>query len=104
MEETAVEVVEAVVPALELVTPELLLMVLGGALVTLLGGLLKGPLKKFSPKLVVTVVALLVGAAYYGFNSYVPADLKMALADFVTGSLAFAVLIYEFIYKSLKKK
>ena len=101
------EVLPEVVPALAIVTPGLLLSILGGAIVTLLAGLLKGKLSKFSPKLVVTGVAVVLGALYYVFSTYMPIALQQSLVDFAVGSLAFAVLIYEFLYKSLftiKKK
>jgi len=106
MEETVTDVLPAVIPTLDIVTPQLLLTILGGAVVTILGGLLKGKLSKFSPKLVITAVAIVLGVLYYVFSTFISLTIQQAIVDFAVGSLAFAVLIYEFIYKTLfpKKK
>ena len=97
------EVVEAVVATLPLVSPQLILILVGGALVTFLAGLLKGPLKKLNTQYVVLLVAILLGVLYYSFSQYVPVEMQTATVNFVVGSLSAGVLIYEFIWKNLMK-
>lgn len=84
-----------------LASPELVISIIGGGVVALLTQLLKGPLKRFSSRMVVALIALLSGVAYFAFYTYVPELLKQEIIDFVYGTLSSAVFIYAFIWKGL---
>jgi len=87
-----------------LVSPEIVNSVVGGAILTILVQILKKPLSKYSPRLVVAILALLSGGLYYGFYTYVPEMLKQEMIDFIYGTLSSAVFIYAFIWKGIQER
>lgn len=87
-----------------LVSPELVVSVVSGGIISILVGVLKGPLKKYSPRLVVAIISMLAGSLYYGFYAYVPEVLQLEIVNFVYGTLSSAVFLYAFIWKGLKKE
>jgi hypothetical protein len=86
-----------------IVTPEIMLSVIGGIVVTVLAGLLKPLFARYNPQVIVLSVALLLGVGYTAFITFVPEVAKQAIVNFAITSLSFGVLIYEFIWKNLKK-
>ena len=85
-----------------LISPDILLTIAGGVLVTLIATLLKK--WKFAgkhPQWTVGVVALLLGVVYYVFGTYVPVEYSQMILNFIWGALSSGVLIYEFIWKNL---
>jgi len=96
-------VTEAVATVLPIVSPTLVLTVIGGILLTALVGVLKGPLKKFNPQYVVLVIGLVFGVLYYFFHTLVPTAMQASLVEFAVYSLTIGVSIYELIWKNVKK-
>lgn len=85
------------------VTPALLISILSGGLISALGGYFKTKFKTVNPQVMVTLAALLIGAGYTLFTLLVPSEVQTAIADYVWGSLASAVLIYEWFWKNFNK-
>jgi hypothetical protein len=77
--------------------------VVGGGIIALLSGLLKGPLQRFNTQVVVVIISLLVGVGYYAFQVYVPGALQESILTFFWGSMTASVFIYEFLWKNVKK-
>ena len=85
-----------------LISPDILLTIAGGILVTVLATLLKK--WKFAASHIqwtVGGVAVILGIIYYVFGTYVPEGYRQLIINFVLGSLSWSVLIYEFIWKNL---
>ena len=82
---------------------ELIVAVLGGVVLSGITGLLKKYFSKTNPQYIILVLALLVGVVYQVFISFVPVALQQEIIAFAYGMLSSAVLIYEFIYKNLKR-
>jgi len=84
-----------------LVSPEVLTVIIGGVLVSFLSWLLKNPLKALSDKIgsryIVGGVSVLAGIAYYIFSNYLPVEFQENVVNFVYGSMSSAVFIYSFI-------
>lgn len=84
-----------------LVSPEVLVPIIGGILVSYLTWLLKNPLKALSDKIgsryIVGGVSLVAGILYYIFNTYLPIEFQQNVVNFVYGSMSSAVFIYSFI-------
>ena len=85
-----------------LVSSELVVSVVGGGIIAVIVQLLKGRLKKYNPRWVVTLFSLLAGVIYYSFSKYVPEALQQNIVNFVYGTLSSAVFIYAFIWKGIK--
>ncbi len=85
-----------------LVSTEIMISIVGGGIISVIVSLLKGPLQRFSPRLLVAGVSILSGILYYVFYTYMPEMLKQEIVNFVYGTLSSAVFIYAFIWKGLK--
>jgi len=86
---------------MEIVSPEIILTLFGGIIVTLFAGILRKYFSKYDPQYFVLLVAVLVGGAYMAFKTFLPAELQQTVLSFALGSLSYAVLIYEFVWKRI---
>jgi len=87
-----------------LVTPELLLTILSGGVVSALGGYFKEKFPKIDTQVLVTGAALVIGTAYTLFTLLTPVEAQKAILNYIWTSLASAVLIYEWVWKNFGKK
>ena len=88
-----------------IITPDILLALVGGAGITLLGKVLRTYFKTARQiQFVVILVAIILGAVYYTINTFFPSEFKVAALNFIYGTLTSAVFIYEFIWKNLFSK
>lgn len=84
-----------------LVSPEIILSLVGGVLVTLLAKLVQKFFSTWDLQYIALGVAVILGGLYMGFKTYIPVEVQEKVLNFVLGSLSFGVVIYEFIWKRL---
>ena len=96
---------------LSIVSPEAIYAFVGGTLLTTLVQCVLWILKKYNLKPtagqtrgLVLAVALVLGVAYTGFQSFVPEVLQAKIVDFTWYALGASVFIYEFIWKNFPKE
>jgi hypothetical protein len=84
---------------------QVIMTVVGGAVLSILTGVLKkySKLDKLNPQHIVLGLAVVAGILYQGYVSYIPEALQQQILNYIYGVLSSAVLIYEFLYKNLKK-
>ena len=78
----------------------LFITALGAAFVTMITEFSK--MIKVPPQVVVVILSLLLGIGYQSLKVTLPAPLQMQIQDFVAGTMAGSVFIYEFIIKRIQ--
>lgn len=58
---------------------------------------------KLPTQVVLAVLCVLAGVAYYFYTSYVPEATQTHIVALTAGSLGFATAIYNWLYKNIKK-
>jgi len=79
---------------------ELLTLFISASVVSLLADWAKK--YNLPPKVVVTVCSIVFGAIWYGYTSFAPLPIQIEVQNFIVGTLAGAVAVYEFLTKPIK--
>lgn len=80
----------------------LLLPIITGMLITGLTQILKR-FENINPQFIVLLLCLLAGGFYQLFLIYIPEEMRTQITSFILGSLGTAAVLYEYIWKNLKR-
>jgi hypothetical protein len=79
----------------------LFITALSSAFVTMLTEFSK--MTKIPPQVIVVVLSLILGIGYQALKVALPMPLQMQIQDFVAGTMAGSVFIYEFVIKRIQQ-
>lgn len=87
-----------------IISANIIVMILGGAVIMGLVNLVKLKFPKLNPQISVAIIAVVIGILYQLFTDFVPVDMRKSIMNFALSSGATAVLLYEFFWKNFFAK